>query len=107
MKPKVGVYQIDNKGIFRNIFSSNVISTKDENDLGLLGIGVGDRADTNIESTDSSGIIVKDVETVPASFLVDDGAVLGNSAESFQDGSTIRSFQSLGADDNHGQFSIS
>ena len=61
---------VDNKGVFGNFLMSEVIGSKENDDLSWGSIGSFLGGDSEFESIDSSDVTVENVETVPLVLLV-------------------------------------
>lgn len=62
---------VDNKGVFGNFLMSEVIGSKENDDLSWRSIGGFLGGDSEFKSIDSSNITMENVETVPLVLLVD------------------------------------
>lgn len=92
---------INNEGILRNLLVSEVVSTKKVDNLGLLATQVGSGDNTEIESTDSAGFVVQNVDAVPLLLLVNDIGGFTKLVNVVQDSSTISTLQSGSTDKDH------
>ena len=73
---------------------SEVVSTQKVDDLGLWNIGDGLAGDTELQSIDSTNIIVKHVEAIPVVLLVDQICVVLEHIDVVHDSWSIGSLQS-------------
>jgi hypothetical protein len=96
---------IDNEGILWDLFVSKVVSTKKVNNLRLMSWAcLG--SNTEVESTNSASFVMKDINTVPLFFLVDEVSCLSKLVNLVHDGSTVSSFENSWADQDHRKLSL-
>lgn len=85
---------IDHESVFRDLLVTEVVSAEQVDDLGGRKTLGNLRGDTKLKSANTAEIIMKDVETVPLLFLVDQVSTLLELVNVVHDSLGVRSLES-------------